>query len=407
MKKILLLLIIIINIISCISMQEKENSSVLIGKDDGQIGIVNNWKNPNFKGGKTTTIIAEGYANSDSRGEANAIERALESAKRNAVEQAVGSIINSQTTVKNNKLIEDKIYEKTTGYISSYKILSINKNSSVWQTKIEATVGVDLIQDNLQAIGILLDRKQLPAILILVFDKEGNINTTFNTALEKNMSKKGFKFVSARTLNNTLEKENIDIKTLSKNKDYIKQIANITKSQVVITGKADASFFTSIQGTALKSYRSDIAIIAINISDYSTIARTTYQVGGVGGTDEDAKSISLVKSAENITEDFSSQILAKWQEEIQSGSEYTIYVYGLDFSSSIDFEEELKKNIGDIKEIYNRGLSGDTSTYLVKYMGSSKNLAIDINRSATKMGYKLLIDKFDDKTITIKANKKE
>lgn len=407
MKKILTLIIIILNIISCATMQEQDNSSVLIGKDNGQIGVVNNWSNPNFKGGKTTTIIAEGYASSDGRGDANAIERALESAKRNAVEQAVGSIINSQTTVKNNKLIEDKIYEKTTGYISSYKVLSINKNSSLWQTKIEATVGVDLLQDNLQAIGILLDRKQLPLMLILVFDNEGNINTTFNTALEKNMSKKGFKFVSARTINNSLEKENIDTKTISKNKDYIKQLANITKSQVVITGKADASFFTSIQGTALKSYRSDIAITAINISDYSTIARTTYQVGGVGGTDEDAKSIALVKSAENITEDFSSQILSKWQEEIQNGSEYTIYVSGLDFSSAIDFEDELKKNIGDIKEVYNRGLSGDTSTYLIKYVGSSKNLAIDINKNANKMGYKILIDKFDDKTITLKANKKE
>ena len=355
---------------------------MLVGEDTGEIGVINNWKNPDFKGGKTTKIVAEGFASSDNRGEANAIDRALESAKRNAVEQAVGSIVNGTTLVENSRLISSKIYENTTGYISSYKVLSITKSSSVWYAKIEAVVGVDMLQDNLQAMGILLDRKNMPLIVMLVTDDNGELSDAFNVELEKNMSDKGFKFVSASSLRSVVRSENISYSDNSSS--TVKKIAEATGAQIAILGKADAAYFTTIQGTALKSFRSDVAITAVNVSDYSTIARATHQAGGVGGSEKDAH----------------------WQSEVQNGTEYTIYVTGLDFTDSIGFEEALKKNIENLKSVYNRGISGDSSRYVVQYVGSSRDLAVDINAKAKNMGYQIIINSFDDKTINLKANKR-
>ncbi len=390
--------------ISCVTTSKSTQSGVLIGEDTGEIGVINNWKNPDFKGGKTTKIVAEGFASSDNRGEANAIDRALESAKRNAVEQAVGSIVNGTTLVENSKLISSKIYENTTGYISSYKVLSITKSSSVWYAKIEAVVGVDMLQDNLQAMGILLDRKNMPLIVVLVTDDNGELSDAFNVELEKNMSDKGFKFVSASSLRNVVRSENISYSDNSSS--TVKKIAEATGAQIAILGKADAAYFTTIQGTALKSFRSDVAITAVNVSDYSTIARATHQAGGVGGSEKDAHSIALVKSADSISEDFINQIVNKWQSEVQNGTEYTIYVTGLDFTDAIGFEEALKKNIENLKSVYNRGISGDSSRYVVQYVGSSRDLAVDINAKAKNMGYQIIINSFDDKTINLKANKR-
>ena len=394
--------------ISCATTSKSTSSGVYVGEDTGEIGIVNNWKNPDFKGGKTTKIVAEGFASADGRGEADAIERSIESAKRNAVEQAVGSIVQGSTLVENNKLISSKIYDNTTGYISAYKVLNIAKSGSVWYSKIEATVGVDMLQDNLQAMGILIDRKNMPMIVVLVTDETGELSESFNVELEKNMSEKGFKFVSASSLKNVMRKENITYEDTkgSRSSDSIKKIAAATGAQIAIIGKANASFFTTIQGTAMKSYRSDVAITAINISDYSTIARATHQAGGVGGSDRDAHSIALVKSADYVSDDFVNQIVNKWQNEVQNGTEYTIYVNGLDFNDSIGFEEALKKNIGNLKSVYNRGVSGESSRYVVTYVGSSRDLAVDINAKAKNMGYQIIINSFDDKTITLKAAKR-
>ncbi|MEI0560052.1 hypothetical protein R4L22_00540 [Brachyspira pilosicoli] len=402
--KLFLAMFLILFFISCATTSNSTQSGVLVGEDTGEIGVINNWKNPDFKGGKTTKIVAEGFASSDNRGEANAIDRALESAKRNAVEQAVGSIVNGTTLVENSRLISSKIYENTTGYISSYKVLSITKSSSVWYAKIEAVVGVDMLQDNLQAMGILLDRKNMPLIVMLVTDDNGELSDAFNVELEKNMSDKGFKFVSASSLRSVVRSENISYSDNSSS--TVKKIAEATGAQIAILGKADAAYFTTIQGTALKSFRSDVAITAVNVSDYSTIARATHQAGGVGGSEKDAHSIALVKSADSISEDFINQIVNKWQSEVQNGTEYTIYVTGLDFTDSIGFEEALKKNIENLKSVYNRGISGDSSRYVVQYVGSSRDLAVDINAKAKNMGYQIIINSFDDKTINLKANKR-
>lgn len=403
LKNILICIIVSAVILSCATTSKNTSSGVFVGEETGDIGVVNNWKNPDFKGGKTTKIIAEGFAGTDGRGEANAIERAIESAKRNAVEQAVGSIIHGVASVNNNKLLDSKIYENTTGYISSYKVLNITKNTSVWYSKIEAIVGVDMLQDNLQAMGILMDRKSMPLIVVLVIDENGDLSESFNVQLEKNMGDKGFKFVSSSSLRKIMRDENINYS----DSDSVKKIAQSTGAQVAIVGKAGASYFTTIQGTAMKSYRSDVAITAINISDYSTIARATHQAGGVGGSDKDAHSIALVKSADSISDDFISQIVNKWQSEVQNGTEYTIYVSGLNFDDSIDFEDALKKNIGNIKNVYNRGVAGDSSRYVIQYVGTSRNLAVDINAKAKNMGYQIIINGFDDKTITLKASKRE
>ena len=395
--------------ISCATTSKSTSSGgVYVGEETGEIGIVNNWKNPDFKGGKTTKIVAEGFASADGRGEAYAIERAIESAKRKAVEQAVGSIVQGSTLVENNRLISSKIYDNTTGYISSYKVLNISKSGSVWYSKIEAVVGVDMIQDNLQAMGILMDRKNMPLIVMLVTDETGELSESFNVQLEKNMSEKGFKFVSASSLSSVMRRENISYEDTrgSRASDYVKRIASATGAQIAVLGKAEAAFFTTIKGTAMKSYRSDVAITAVNISDYSTIARSTHQAGGVGGSDKDAHSIALVKSADSISDDFVNQIVTKWQSEVQNGTEYTIYVSGLDFNDSIDFEEALKKNIGGLKSVYNRGVSGTSSMYVVRYVGSSRDLAVDINAKAKNMGYQVIISKFDDKTITLKASRR-
>lgn len=408
LNKLYLFIFLFIFFVSCATTSKNTPSGVYVGEATGEIGIVNNWKNPNFKGGKTTKIVAEGYASANGRGEADAIERSIESAKRNAVEQAVGSIVQGSTLVENNRLISSKIYDNTTGYISSYKVINIAKSGSVWYSKIEATVGVDMLQDNLQAMGILMDRKNMPVIVVLVTDETGELSESFNVELEKNMSEKGFKFVSPGALRSVMRKENISYADTkgSRSSDSIKKIAEATGAQIAIIGKADASFFTTIQGTALKSYRSDVAITAVNISDNTTIARGTHQAGGVGGSDKDAHSIALIKSADYLSEDFVDQIVKKWQSEVQNGTEYTLYVSGLDFDESIGFEEALKKNIGGLKNVYNRGVSGESSKYVVTYIGSSRDLAVDINSSAKNMGYQIIIKSFDDKTITLKASKR-
>jgi hypothetical protein len=143
-KNCIILLILIIS-----SASAKKNNAYVGEIPDSKYLNVDDFVNRNFFGGETVKIRTKGFASIDNRGKADAISRALDSAQRNAVEETVGTLIESDTLVQNNVLIRDEVYEKTYGYIESYKVLEIKEIDNVMYAEIEAFVGVDMIEDNL------------------------------------------------------------------------------------------------------------------------------------------------------------------------------------------------------------------------------------------------------------------
>jgi len=83
---------------------------------------------------------------------------AIENAKRNAVEQGVGALIDSKTTVENFQVLQDKIYSRASGYITNYKVLTEGKTPDgyMYSVTIQADVQTASIKKDLRAIGILM-----------------------------------------------------------------------------------------------------------------------------------------------------------------------------------------------------------------------------------------------------------
>ena len=85
-------------------------------------------------------------------------QMALENAKRSAVEQGVGTLIDSKTKVANFQVLSDKIYSRASGYISNYNMLSEGKtpDGSMHTVTIQADVQTASIKSDLRAVGILM-----------------------------------------------------------------------------------------------------------------------------------------------------------------------------------------------------------------------------------------------------------
>ena len=84
--------------------------------------------------------------------------KAIEDARRAAVEQGVGTLIDSQTKVANFQVLQDRIYSRASGYVTNYSILSEGKtpDGSMYTVTIRADVQTASIKDDLRAIGILM-----------------------------------------------------------------------------------------------------------------------------------------------------------------------------------------------------------------------------------------------------------
>ena len=122
MKKYLLTVMLITGVISATNFEFNTIKRDAEGniKDSGQ--VISNEK----------VIISTGYGTTK--------EQALKNAFKSAIEQYIGVFVDSETMIKNGKLIKDNILTSSNGFIKKYDELSIDKADGLIEMKIKAVV---------------------------------------------------------------------------------------------------------------------------------------------------------------------------------------------------------------------------------------------------------------------------
>jgi len=118
---------------------------------------------------KTQDVIVEGTGDSS----ANAIKDAF----RNAVRQVVGALVDAETLVKNDELVEDKILTYSNGFIKTYTEIpgSQKTQGGIHRIKIKAVVETGGVIAKLKASNITVkdvDGKGLFAEVMTKLDSE-------------------------------------------------------------------------------------------------------------------------------------------------------------------------------------------------------------------------------------------
>lgn len=117
-----------------------------------------------FNIGSAQQITISGYGVS--------IDEAERDALRNAVEQVVGTLVDSATLVQNNMLINDEIYTQSRGYITNYTILSQKVNSDgTYEVMINADVDTNpnsKLMNELTRLGIINRQLRDPKIAVII-----------------------------------------------------------------------------------------------------------------------------------------------------------------------------------------------------------------------------------------------
>ncbi|MBW2635662.1 MAG: flagellar assembly protein T N-terminal domain-containing protein [Deltaproteobacteria bacterium] len=114
---------------------------------------------------------AEGVGVIEAGNNALARDQAIRDALRIAVEQAVGTMVASETLVQNYEVLRDQIYAKTQGYIKTYTIIDEKEEGTLFRVTVQAQVTQGNLQDDLMALGLLLARKNMPRIMLMVAEQ--------------------------------------------------------------------------------------------------------------------------------------------------------------------------------------------------------------------------------------------
>lgn len=144
-----------------------------------------------------TKVQAKGLSFFEAGRELVAREKALDEAKRAAIEKAVGTTIESRISMENTEVVKDQIFSHSSGYLKNIEIVKERKTKfGTYEVTIEAEVEIADMVDDLDRFKQILGWQKNPRVAII---PETDINPEFLSAamkaadfLSEKMQKNGF-----------------------------------------------------------------------------------------------------------------------------------------------------------------------------------------------------------------------
>jgi hypothetical protein len=359
-------------------------------------------------------VIAKGLGAILAGDEVKAREDAINSALRNAVEQVVGTMVESDVLVENYQTVEDQIYTRTKGYVQKYDVISTSKQlDNALEITIRAVVKITDLQSDLEAIGVLLSRKGKPRTMVMI--KEKNIaehyyqfgmdmNTT-ETAIMDELMNFGFPFVDA-TQSQVAIASDVVGSALNGDANAAASIAARFGAEIIITGTAVSKVASGgpavLRKTGFKSCQANLNLRVIRSDDAKIIAvastndRAAHIDEITGGTE------ALKKAAKKAAMELKNEIVAAWQKDVYSSAQVQLHVTNISsFSQLNTLKNSLKYYIRGIQAVNQRSFAGGTALFDIDIKGTAEQMASELDAKEIE-GMKLKVTGLTQNKIAIK-----
>jgi len=250
---------------------------------------------------------------------------AVAQALRGAVRQAVGLLIHEETIIENFSLVRETIYARSAGYIRSYRILQETKAGDVWTAEVQAECLSGEINDDLLAVGALIERAGRPQ-----FTVEISRETPQQTALWVNAA-----------LSRSLAQAGITVLQNSRTQDDTKP-ANLAAYRIVVDG-SETSNTRMVSNISLTTSAVEIAISAGTADTGELIGTSTGRGRGASRTiDGEPVRQAAEEAVEQAFPRLLDDILKHWTRTLDTGSTITVRTSGFDNKMFFDAADALR-----------------------------------------------------------------
>ncbi len=354
--------------------------------------------------GGAKLVTAQGTAVINNGDESSARNAAIRDALRKAVEQSVGVIVSSQTTVENYKLLSDRIYSNTSGYVHDYKIINEGASNNIYNVTIQATIGTKHLKDDLGAIGLLMKQKRMPRVAVIILEQnigkkrmesslfyappagyEGDTISEVHTVhelgamsiAENEMMKKlldsGFNVVDEAALLHDI-KLSSGYRLQSLDDTTVKSLGKLANVDIIIYGKAVAKLYGKIAGSEMRSAQANVSLRAVDTDDGRVVASGEQHAASVHIDTMTAGNDALKKATDDLADSMITTILAMWKQEENNGSLITLNIQGIQTAGDlVELKDQLMSTSG-VQDIYDKNIGNGEATMDVNYQGNTQDL---------------------------------
>lgn len=325
-----------------------------------------------------TEVLAEGVAALAGAAVDIARDSALDDALRKAVEQGVGAFIDSETRVSNFQLISDEIYSRTTGYVSSYRIIDEGVSGDLYRVVLRAVVKTDRIEDDLAAIGLLLRQQGRPRVMAVIREYSAPSASEsasggadlFETAVLEHFRSRGFPVVDAATVREIMD-DDITRLILAGDEETAVLLGLETGAEIVLSGTVDHHRTSrEIAGSPRDVHEYSVSARAINARTGSMLAGASLTVA-LPFSRAEARS----RAADSTATRLESAILEGWT---GSGNTTVIFASGADFQRVQDLRTDIREGVRGVTDVVIREMTGSMATLEVVSETTSREVMDDL-----------------------------
>ena len=344
----------------------------------------------------------EGVAAVVSGDKAMARDRAIDDAKRKAVEQVAGAQVSAESISENFELVEDRIYSRASGFVKTYQIVTELEAEGVYRVKIKAQVDSAAIADDL---ALLFQDK--PRVIVMVAEQNigskgfsywwGNSGFVADLAMMQNTliekwQPRGFKFVDPALLAGKLR-----VKGAMQKPDVADEHAVLlgrdADADVAVVGQVLVSDAGPVMdGLKMHSYQAVGSIRVINI-DTGEIIAVADDTAAAPHVDPNVGGRTAIKSlAAKLSDKLEKKILTQWTQEAASSRELEVVVSGVKSGKDIkEVRRVLADHVRGVESVTVRRQKKGQAFLTVQVRARAPDFARDVE-AQTFEGFKIEAD---------------
>ena len=315
------------------------------------------------------TVEAEGYGLSRSD--------ALLKAKRNAVEKGIGTVLISQTEVRNFQLQKDIVLTKTAGSVTKYDVFHEEKRQDgTFYVKLRAVVSLASIKEDLVALKILLESMDKPRIMVVIREENGH---NAESAILDYLTEKEFELVDAAVVAVLMQKDDHIIRRAAEGDPLAAaRIGASNGAEYVIVGKVTKSLATSalLSGSGMKSGQANITAKVVNCSNAKIIASKSANGAAVHISGDVAKAKAAEQAAKKLMgRKLFEEIVSSFQDMINNGIPLDVTVKNVANFGMQKAVREVLGELSDVVSVNKRSFGGGQLELSLLYKGNADSFS--------------------------------
>ena len=329
----------------------------------------------------------------------NAQDEAVKAALRKAVEQGCGVFLDSHSKDQDYKLVYDKVFTYTAGYVKEYKTVKTWIQDDKSFATVRALVSTQKFEKAWADIAHTLNQENNPRVIVVVAESTIWTTTgpiyrteetgTVQTKIEDFFLDKKIQLMDRATAVNVSKRDIL----LAAIKDDTREIASLGArfhADVVVVGQASAKYGNQIEigGQTMHQYvatlnlrvvQTDSAKLLVSKSFGPITANSLQKAGG--------EEKALAKLAEEAAPRVLAAALEAWRERANVKRTVQLSVSGMDYDAWRTFKTEAEK-IDGVQALRLRDITESVANIDVEYNYTNENLA---DRLTEMKGLKLSV----------------